>query len=55
VLVTYAAVVFSSSAVALFSPDASTCGFFVSGSVVRPSGSLSTPEVALYAFSLGSP
>jgi hypothetical protein len=39
VLDVYAIVAFPSSSVTLTSPDASTRGFFVSGSGVRPSGS----------------
>jgi hypothetical protein len=40
VLDAYAIMAFSSSSVTLSSPDASTHGFFISGSAVCPSGSL---------------
>jgi hypothetical protein len=51
VLDTYAVVAFSSSSVVLSFSDASTCGFFISGYTVRPSGSLSPSVVVLFAFS----
>jgi hypothetical protein len=51
VLDAYAVVAFSSSSVTLSSPDASTRGFFISGSVARHSGSLSPSVVVLFTFS----
>jgi hypothetical protein len=42
---------FSSSSVTLSSPDASTHGFFVSGSAARHSGSLTPSVVVLFTFS----
>jgi hypothetical protein len=50
-----AVVAFSSFLVALSSPDASTHGFFVSGSTGHPSGNLLTSVVTFFTFSLGSP
>jgi hypothetical protein len=47
----YAIMAFSSSSVILSSPDASTHGFFVSGSAARPSGSLIPSVVVLFTFS----
>jgi hypothetical protein len=51
VLDVYAVLAFSSSSVTLSSPDASTHGFFISGSAVRPSSSLMPSVVVLFAFS----
>jgi hypothetical protein len=50
VLDAYAVVALSSS-VTLSSPDASTYGFFISGSMVRPSSSLTPSVVVLFTFS----
>jgi hypothetical protein len=47
----YAIVVFSPSSVTSTSPDASTYGFFISGSGVHPLGSLSPFVVVLVTFS----
>jgi hypothetical protein len=51
VLDVYAVMAFSSSPVSLSSPDASTHGFFISGSATRPSGNLTPSVVVLFAFS----
>jgi hypothetical protein len=47
----YAAMAFSYSHVSLSSPDASTRGFFISGSVTHPSSSLTPFVVVSFAFS----
>jgi hypothetical protein len=51
VLDAYAIVAFPPSSVTLTSPDASSHGFFISGSGMRPSGSLSPFVVMLVTFS----
>jgi hypothetical protein len=51
VLDAYVVVAFSCSSVTLSSPNASTHGFFVSGSVARPSSSLMPSVVVLFTFS----
>jgi hypothetical protein len=43
-------VALSSSSVTLSSPDASTRGFFISGSAVHPSSSLTPSVVVLFTF-----
>jgi hypothetical protein len=47
----YVVVAFSSSSAALSSPDASTHDFFISGSAVHPSSSLTPFIVVLFTFS----
>jgi hypothetical protein len=51
VLDAYAVIAFSFSSITLSSPDASTHGFFVSGSAGRPSSSLTPSIVVLFIFS----
>jgi hypothetical protein len=52
VLDAYAVMAFFSSSITLSSPDASTHGFFISGSMARPLSNLMPSVVVLFTFSV---